>query len=170
MPDRIAKGGDCDDQNPQVNPAVVETCNSKDDDCDGVTDNGFTPVLLVTDADGDGFGATTGMSMIGCPPVAGFAPSFDDCNDTDASVHPGAAEIVNGRDDNCNGQRDEAAAGPTAGGPGGITSTPAPVDGGCSAAAPHARRHGLPLLAGALLFGLALARSVSSRRRFKRAR
>jgi hypothetical protein len=169
MPDRIVQGGDCDDQNPLVSPAAVETCNSKDDNCDGVTDNGFTPVLLVTDADGDGFGATTGMSMIGCPPVANFAPSFDDCNDTDAGVHPGAAEIVNGRDDNCNGQRDEAMAGPTAGGPAGPTSTPAPADASC-AAAPRARLGGLALLGSALLLGLARARSVSSRRRLKRAR
>jgi hypothetical protein len=169
MPDRILQGGDCDDQNPMVSPAAVETCNSRDDDCDGMTDNGFTPVLLVADADGDGFGSTIGMSMIGCPPIANFAPSFDDCNDTDASVHPGAAEVVNGRDDNCNGQRDEAAAGPTtpAGGSGG---TAPPAAAGCAAAAPNMPLGGLPLVAGMLLLGFAQARRVGSRRRSQRAR
>lgn len=32
--------GDCDDANPDVNPAAPETCNGADDDCDGVTDEG----------------------------------------------------------------------------------------------------------------------------------
>lgn len=50
----------------------------------------------LSDADGDGYtaiGACTG--------------SMDDCDDGDASVHPGAAEnCQNGKDDNCNGLTD----------------------------------------------------------------
>ncbi len=30
---------DCDDQDPAVHPGALETCNSRDDDCDGRTDN-----------------------------------------------------------------------------------------------------------------------------------
>jgi hypothetical protein len=33
----------------------------------------------------------------------GFACGLDDCNDSDAEVHPGAAEVCNGRDDDCDG-------------------------------------------------------------------
>ncbi len=31
----------------------------------------------------------------------------DDCDDSDAAVHPGAAEVANGKDDNCDGQVDD---------------------------------------------------------------
>jgi hypothetical protein len=48
-----------------------------------------------TDADGDGFSPDGGA----CGPV--------DCDDTNPAVHPGAPEVCNGRDDNCNGVIDE---------------------------------------------------------------
>ncbi len=168
MPDRIEQGGDCNDQNPQINPAAVELCNSIDDNCDGKADDGFTPVLLVTDADGDGFGSTNGMSMIGCPPVPNFATTFDDCNDTDASIHPGAAEAANGRDDNCNGKVDDAGVTPGTGGGGGSGGTTAPLptapaDPGC-AFAPSARLHTLPGFGAALMLGWAFARRTARRR------
>lgn len=170
VPDRIVQGGDCDDQKPQINPAAVETCNSIDDDCDGVVDDGFTPMLLVTDADGDGFGSTSGMSMIGCPPVPNFATTFDDCNDTDATIHPGAVEVSNGRDDNCNSKVDDLGAGPTNPGTAGTSSMPTgvvpPPDGGGCSFTPPARLQPLHLLGGALLLGWARIRSV--RRRLRR--
>jgi hypothetical protein len=144
--DRITVGGDCNDLDAKISPKVAELCNSIDDDCDGKADNGFTPVLLVTDADGDGYGTSQGMSMIGCPPVPGFATTFDDCNDTDAAVNPGAMELANGRDDNCNGKVDDAGAMPgtggtggTASGTGGTTTAPlgaTPTEAGCALSAP----------------------------------
>ena len=129
-------------------------------------------MLLVTDADGDGYGSTSGMSMIGCPPLARFAPSFDDCNDTDANIHPGATEVANGRDDNCNGKVDDLSAMPgtggsaSTGGSAGMAPTlaPAPTESGC-AFAPSAPLPALPLLGGALLFGWAHARRAARRGR-----
>ena len=41
----------------------------------------------------------------------GFTICSGDCDDTDPGIHPGAAEICNGIDDNCNGQIDDDAAG-----------------------------------------------------------
>jgi hypothetical protein len=36
----IGRGGDCDDTNAMISPAVAETCNGLDDDCDGTVDEG----------------------------------------------------------------------------------------------------------------------------------
>ena len=179
IPDRILTGGDCEDSNAMVGPARPEICNSIDDNCDGKADEGFTPMLLVTDGDGDGFGSTSGKSMIGCPPLAGYAPSFDDCNDIDASVHPGAVEVANGRDDNCNGKVDDISAMPGVGGSTGTAgsagtagmppaSGTAPTDSGCALTSP-ARRRPWPLLGAALLFGWAHARRRVRRARASRA-
>ena len=159
IPDRILTGGDCQDLDPLIGPAMPEICNSIDDDCDGEADDGFTPVLLVKDADGDGFGSMSGMSMIGCPPLAGYAPSFDDCNDADPSVHPGAVETANGRDDNCNGKVDDVvgampgAAGSSGTAGSGSTSPLAPAAAESSCAfAPPARLQAWPILGVARLF------------------
>ncbi len=97
---------DCDDEDPAVSPGATEACNGIDDDCDGVADNGFALDIYYWDIDGDGYGGV----------VAGeWCKSFDpdailqsgDCDDSVASIHPGAEEVCNGRDDDCDGQVDE---------------------------------------------------------------
>jgi hypothetical protein len=61
------------------------------------------------DADGDGHGGrfTTDM-RVGCA-EGGYSTLPDDCKDDDREVHPGAKEICNNKDDNCNGRVDEGA-------------------------------------------------------------
>jgi Tol biopolymer transport system component len=58
------------------------------------------------DADGDGFGA--GVLQLLCVPVApGFVPNALDCDDARATAYPGAPELCNGLDDDCDGAADE---------------------------------------------------------------
>lgn len=103
-----AKDGDCDENDEKAHPGATEVCNKKDDDCDGQTDEGAEPVPLWPDGDGDGFYASaTGTAKMGCGNVPGFAARGGDCDDLDASVNPGATEICNGKDDNCDREVDE---------------------------------------------------------------
>jgi len=58
------------------------------------------PLTFFTDADGDGFGAGSGVLQCTAPP--GTAPNAGDCNDGNPAINPGADEQCNGIDDNCN--------------------------------------------------------------------
>ncbi len=98
--------GDCNDNNPAVNPAQNEICNNIDDDCDGLVDDADPDLnsntIWFLDADGDGYG-TTLSSISDCTQPAGYVANNTDCNDNNANVNPGAAEICNGMDDDCDG-------------------------------------------------------------------
>lgn len=87
-------GDDCNDSNPAVYPGAAEVCdNGIDDDCDGGIDEGCP----VCDVDGDGFD--------------GFQCSGgSDCDDTRADVYPGAPELCDGIDNDCDGTADEGCA------------------------------------------------------------
>jgi hypothetical protein len=68
--------------------------------------------MIYRDADGDGFGdpARSASSCDGTIPV-GWVATGSDCDDANPNVHPGALEVCNGFDDNCNGLVDEDALG-----------------------------------------------------------
>ena len=68
--------------------------------------------IYYRDADGDGYGSP-GESIPSCDGSipAGYVADHSDCNDTNSAIHPGAAEVCNGIDDNCNGLVDEDAQG-----------------------------------------------------------
>jgi hypothetical protein len=100
---RAAEDGDCDDTNPDVNPDAVEVCNGGiDDDCDGPADDDDKATGMQTlydDGDGDGYGA--GAPIEKCDQTKGLSLEDTDCDDGDDAVHPGAAEMCNGIDDDC---------------------------------------------------------------------
>ena len=63
--------------------------------------------VLFADADGDGYG-DLGTSTLGCEGDPGWALHAGDCDDDDATVHPGVAEdTCNDTDDDCDGLTDE---------------------------------------------------------------
>lgn len=64
------------------------------------------PATWYRDFDGDGYG-DPGSPLDFCPPAAGYVDNTGDCNDSDAARHPGAAEVCNRADDDCNGLVDD---------------------------------------------------------------
>ena len=73
--------GDCDDADAETFPGGTESCDGKDNDCDGTV----PPEEL--DADSDG-----------------FTPCGGDCDDADYLANPSGRELPgNRRDENCDG-------------------------------------------------------------------
>ena len=107
----VADGSDCDDTDNSVNPGASEVCNGVDDDCDGTTDedSAVDAITWYRDADSDAFGDAS-SSDIDCYQPPGYVADATDCDDSTASVYPGATELCNGRDDNCDGTTDEDSA------------------------------------------------------------
>jgi len=166
VPGRITKGGDCNDANKMVSSTQPEICNLVDDNCDGQIDEGFQPVLLGKDGDGDGYGARTGETKLACKGEPGFADNFQDCDDRNPAVHPGATEVVNGADDDCNGTPDDVKAPmpmpTTSGGTSSAPAAPPASNGGGCAFTPH-RSSGALLAIGALVLAATLTRRSSRR-------
>jgi hypothetical protein len=105
-PGYVSNWDDCNDNNASIKPGTTELCNGLDDDCDGTIDEGFSTSTFYHDFDGDGYGNTTNL-INACIAPAGYVANNTDCNDNNPSIKPGATEVVNGVDDNCNGQIDE---------------------------------------------------------------
>ncbi len=97
---------DCDDTNPQRAPYLPELmCDGIDNNCNGVvdTDGSQEPVWYV-DSDSDGFGNINLPSVQTCNPgdkTKFTTQTIADCDDTRASVHPGAPELCDGLDNTC---------------------------------------------------------------------
>jgi hypothetical protein len=124
--------GDCDDTNANAHPGGSEVCDTVDNNCDGAVDEGTDCV----DDDGDGFSELDGdcndsdnTVFLGavedltngkdddCDGVVdlggqdldadGYGTIAGDCDDADATSYPGAPELEDGIDNNCNGVADE---------------------------------------------------------------
>jgi hypothetical protein len=102
----VLVNGDCKDWDATVYPGAPEQANGFDDNCNGQVDEGLPMLRYYMDVDRDGYGRNEN-SKLSAIPLAGHVLVGGDCKDWDATVHPGAVEVKNGRDDNCNGQVDE---------------------------------------------------------------
>jgi predicted outer membrane repeat protein len=92
--------GDCAPTDAAVHPGADETCDGTDQDCDGVVDDDpIDGAPGYADEDGDGFG---GAAIRACGAVT---TTPGDCDDTDASVFPGADDAPgDGIDQDCDGE------------------------------------------------------------------
>ena len=102
----LCSDADCDDTDPSVFPGAVEACNGIDDNCNGGLDEGLPRSPFFPDGDSDGFGVTDDR-VAACAPPPGHVPFGGDCDDVDAAVRPGATEVCDGVDNNCDGTTDE---------------------------------------------------------------
>jgi hypothetical protein len=107
----VAISGDCDDARASVNPSAIEVCNSNlDDDCDGFADDADVSVTgrstFYRDQDADGVGDLSNPRAA-CTQPTGYVSASTDCADTDAGIHPGAVELCDGVDQDCDGVIDD---------------------------------------------------------------
>jgi hypothetical protein len=101
---------DCDGTNPDIHLNATEVCDGIDNNCDGVIDeeNAAGCTELYWDEDEDGFGHSDIPALCLCESVDDYtATQAGDCNDGEPGTFPGAEELCNGIDDNCNGSIDD---------------------------------------------------------------
>ena len=99
--------GDCDDDDPDVHPGATEVCNDTDDDCNGAVDDAVGE-LWYADADQDGYGDPYATSW-SCDESTGYVADASDCDDARDDVFPGAEEVCDEVDQDCDLEIDEGA-------------------------------------------------------------
>ncbi|MBC8414601.1 hypothetical protein H8E50_13165 [bacterium] len=111
---QIVSGLDCNDNNAGVFPDAPEVCDDQiDNDCDGLTDTldgECFPQDYYCDSDSDGSFSTSSSGQCSgpdCAPEGCQLISGLDCDDINPGIYPGAAEICDGIDNNCNLVADE---------------------------------------------------------------
>jgi hypothetical protein len=106
----VVRHGDCDDTDDVIFPDAREFCDSKDNDCDGTVDDSPVYVHSFADDDGDGYGDRSDW-VPDCA-IEGYVFDSSDCDDTSASVSPGAPDVcANDVDDDCDDYVDNCVTG-----------------------------------------------------------
>ncbi|MBU3727700.1 MAG: hypothetical protein FGM37_00400, partial [Phycisphaerales bacterium] len=98
---------DCQDGDRYINPGATEVCDGIDNDCYGGADNALTFLDYYADTDSDGYGNQNDTATRSCSPIAGEATNALDCNDTNGAIKPGATELCDNIDNNCDQYIDE---------------------------------------------------------------
>ncbi|MEL6348680.1 MAG: putative metal-binding motif-containing protein [Myxococcota bacterium] len=104
----VDRSDDCDDSNALSYPGADEWCDEQDNNCDGAVDEGIpvdAPTFYI-DRDADGYGDPLTAAQA-CEAPSGYVADGEDCDDLYAGVYPGADEICDSRDNDCDGPFDE---------------------------------------------------------------
>ena len=94
--DQSADGDDCAPKDASVYPGAEEVCDAADNNCNFLVDEGFT------DTDGDGW-----KDCVDEDDDNDGTPDEADCGPQDKAIHPGAKELCDGLDNNCDELVDE---------------------------------------------------------------
>ncbi|MEC7983609.1 MAG: MopE-related protein, partial [Myxococcota bacterium] len=92
--------GDCDDADAAIFPSAEEVCDGIDNDCDEEIDE-EAGTLYYPDSDEDGYGPEE-LAEYHCEEPEGLVLQGGDCDDEDAAINPGATEVCDGVDNDCN--------------------------------------------------------------------
>jgi hypothetical protein len=106
--DYVGDNTDCDDVDSTVFPGADEYCDGIDNNCNGVVDEDSALDALPWYFDGDGDGYGTGSPAYACSQPVNHSALNTDCNDSYASIFPGAPESCNSVGDDCDGSVDES--------------------------------------------------------------
>jgi hypothetical protein len=108
-PEDVSVGGDCEDSDAGIYPGALEVCDGVDQDCDGLVDEDSVDMqVYYADVDGDGFGDAN-APVSSCSQPSGYVSDSTDCDDSSTGIYPGAIELCNGVDEDCDGLVDEDA-------------------------------------------------------------
>ena len=106
----VADDQDCADDDATIHPDANEICDEIDNDCDGDIDDADSSLsgaeTWYIDADGDGYGSDA-YTVETCDQPFGYVADNSDCEDWNASAHPGGTEVCDGVDNDCDGDTDD---------------------------------------------------------------
>jgi hypothetical protein len=108
----VADDTDCDDSAAGTYPGADEYCDGVDTDCDGTEDedDALDAPTWYADGDSDGYGVST-STIVACAQPPGYVADGTDCDDTSNTTYPGATELCDGYDNDCNGVEDDTVLG-----------------------------------------------------------